>query len=102
MLAARKVRQRAMQRLVRQDEFGLLEGQRLDVAAIVIKRARIGGGGAAPFGVGLHERQAQHQRAEERLVDNQPGSRGDELIFDLVMFRHKKLDRIYRNKESFN
>ena len=83
VLAAREVRQRAMQRLVRQHELGLLEGKLIDVVAVVVERFGVGGGGAAPLGIALDQRQAQHQRAEERLVNNEPGARGGELGFDV-------------------
>ena len=96
MLAARKVRQRAVQRLVREREFGLLEGQRLNVVAVVVKRFGVGGSGATPLGISLDERQAQRQGAEKWPVDDEPGARGGEFGFDAVIHRNRWIHRINR------
>jgi hypothetical protein len=71
---------------MRQDEFGLFECQRADVTGIVKNGPRVGRGGGTPTGIGLHERQAQHQGAEKGFVDDEPGPRGYELVFDSVIF----------------
>ena len=86
VLAARKMRQGAVQGLVRQHELGLRHRQGVDVIGVVIELARVGGGGRAPVRIGRSQRQAQHQCAEERLVQDQLGARGGQLGFDGIKF----------------
>ena len=82
VLAAREVRQGAMQRLVGQHELGFFQRQRGDVGRVIVKLARIGRRSGTPFLARRHHRQAQGQRAEKRLVQDQPGAGRGEFGFD--------------------
>jgi hypothetical protein len=81
VLAAGEVRQRTVQRLVGEHELRLVHRQAIDIVGVVVKGARVSGHGLAPLRVGLHHRQAQHQRPEKRLVQDQLGARGTQFRF---------------------
>ena len=62
--------ERAVQRLVRQGELDFATAQCGYPLRVEVQFARVGGRGAAP-GAGRGQRQAQHQRAEKGLVEDQ-------------------------------
>ena len=63
-----------MQSFTRQHKLGLFQAEMIDKVGIVIKLATVGGAGWAPFWIGGNQRQAQRQRAQKRLVQNQAGT----------------------------
>jgi hypothetical protein len=83
VLAAGEVRERAVQRLVREHELRLRQRQGGDVLGIEVEGARVRRGGRAPVLLCRHHRQPQRERAEERLVEDEPGPCGGELRLEL-------------------
>ncbi len=81
----------AVQCLVGEHELGLGQGQGIDVFRIVVEVPGIGARGPAPVGVGFRHGQAQHQRAEKRLVQDQARACGCQLGLDFlpVQFSHR-------------
>ncbi len=84
MPATRKVREPTVQGLVRQHELRLLQRERVYVVGVVVEPARVGRRGVAPLGIARHHRQPQYQRAEKRLVEDEPRRRGGEFGFDIA------------------
>ena len=88
VLAPREMREGAVQRLVGEDELGLFQAQGVDVVGVVIEAAGVRCGSLAPLRIGGDHRQSQRQRAEERLVQNQPGAGRSQLGFDGAFLTH--------------
>ena len=68
-----EVGQRAVQCFMRQDKLDLGQRQTADIGRVVVEAFHVRGGRAAPRS-GLDHRQAQYQRPEKGLVENQPGA----------------------------
>ncbi len=66
-----EVGQRTVQRLMRQHELDLGQRQAANIGWVVVEALHVRGGGAAPR-PGRDHRQAQYQRPEEGLVEDQP------------------------------
>jgi hypothetical protein len=79
MIAAREMPERAVQGLVREHELGLRERQHLEPGRIEVDRPRIGRRGLAPRRIGRNEREVQHQRADEGLLQDEARARRAKL-----------------------
>ena len=73
-----------MQGFMSKHKLRLLQRQPPNVLGIVVKRSNVGAYGLAAFRLGRSHGQPQHQRAEERPVQDQAGARCTELGFDFV------------------
>ena len=84
MRAPREMRERAMQRLVREHELRLGEGQPCDVVRIKVERPGIGRDRGAMARARRGERQMHDQRPNEGTLQDEPGAGRGELGVDLL------------------